>query len=252
MTYILYALYALLFAVIVMIPVSIFVIVYRYDGSKMVKVARRDTREQTIEAIQREHREGKNIIYVTAALAAAYIVARLLYPRMEPAYSTLAYAAVALVVSIVTWIGLSRQVNRDLHNLEEQINDNEAADEEARQKRQEERKVWEQQAAALNPQAEMLIQSALGTNYETWYKHDILRGRDVLANLETGVLFAQGQVIPFQEIMQVEKGTQKLKLITCNSSRPYVVIDFGALPINPATGLRYQDEVCLKIEQQIG
>mgnify|MGYP006392477917 FL=1 len=89
----------------------------------------------------------------------------------------------------------------------------------------------------------------MGDHYETWYQHDILVGRNVLANLEEGLLYAQGIVIPFAEIREVRHGRKDLKLITDSSTYPFITLDFGAIPINPATGNKYKDEIAERIEK---
>ncbi|MBQ6983541.1 MAG: hypothetical protein IJQ20_01300, partial [Paludibacteraceae bacterium] len=96
-----------------------------------------------------------------------------------------------------------------------------------------------------------VIKENLGDNYEIWYKHDILVGRDVLANLENGILFAQGVIVPLKEIMEVRRGRQDLKLVTTNSMHPFITIEFGVLPINPETGNKYMDEISEKLEKLI-
>ena len=91
------------------------------------------------------------------------------------------------------------------------------------------------------------ISKNLGDNYEVWYNHDILVGRNVLANRELELLYAQGVIIPFKEIMEVRPGRKDLKLVTSNSMHPFITIDFGALPINPETGNKYMDEIAEKL-----
>ena len=113
------------------------------------------------------------------------------------------------------------------------------------------REEWRKQAPVLNPQAEQEIKEALGDNYEVWFKHDILTGRNVLANMDDEILYAQGVVVPFKEIMEVLPGRKDLKLVTSNSLHPFITIDFGALPINPETGNKYMDEIAIKLQKII-
>jgi hypothetical protein len=51
--------------------------------------------------------------------------------------------------------------------------------------------------------------------------------------------------------MEVRLGRKDLKLVTSNSTYPFVTIDFGALPINPETGNKYMDELAEKIQALI-
>ena len=94
-------------------------------------------------------------------------------------------------------------------------------------------------------------QGIYGDNNEVWYQHDILVGRNVLANTENQLLYAQGVIVPFSEIMEVRKGRKDLKLVTSNSMHPFITIDFGALPINPETGNKYMDEIADRLEKII-
>lgn len=110
----------------------------------------------------------------------------------------------------------------------------------------------EKEAEELNPQAKAIIKENLGDDPEVWYKHDILVGRDILVNRELGLLYAQGIIIPFSEIMEVRQGRKDLKLVTSNSLHPFVTLDFGALPINPETGNKYKDEIEAEIQKIIG
>ena len=128
------------------------------------------------------------------------------------------------------------------------VNENEEHVREAAAQREQQREQWRKEAADLNPKAQAVIKEALGDDYETWYQHDILVGRNVLVNRELGKMYVQGIVIPVSEIMEVRQGRKDLKLVTSNSTYPFITIDFGALPINPETGNRYKDEIAQKIE----
>ena len=67
--------------------------------------------------------------------------------------------------------------------------------------------------------------------------------------MEEELLYAQGVVIPFREIMEVREGRKDLKIVTSNSMNPFINIDFGALPINPETGNKYMDEIAEKLHK---
>ena len=134
-----------------------------------------------------------------------------------------------------------------LRSIDDYIMENEEHVREAAAERERMRDEWKRQATELNPQAQAIIKENLGDNYEVWYNHDILVGRNVLANRELELLYAQGVVIPFKEIMEVRPGRKDLKLVTSNSMHPFITIDFGALPINPETGNKYMDEIAEKL-----
>jgi hypothetical protein len=138
-----------------------------------------------------------------------------------------------------------------LNAIDDYVNENEEHVREAIAQREQMREQWRRDAETLNPQALAIIKETLGDDYETWFQHDILVGRNVLANKEAGLLYAQGIVIPFSEIMEVRYGRKDLKLVTSNSTYPFVTIDFGALPINPETGNKYMDEIAEKIQSLI-
>ena len=112
-----------------------------------------------------------------------------------------------------------------------------------------EREQWRRDADELNPKAEAFVDELFGGNYEMWFRHDILLGRCVLANRELGILYVQGIVLRFNEIMEVRRGRKDLNLITTNSSHPFVTIDFDTLPINPETGNKDMDEIAAEIEK---
>ena len=122
---------------------------------------------------------------------------------------------------------------------------------EAAAERERKREEWKRQAPELNPQADRIIKEYLGDKYEVWYRHDILTNRNVLFNREDGVMYIQGVVLPVKEIMEVRPGRKDLKLVTSNSMHPFIIIDFGALPINPETGNKYMDEIAQKLEEII-
>jgi hypothetical protein len=51
--------------------------------------------------------------------------------------------------------------------------------------------------------------------------------------------------------MEVRHGRKDLKLVTTNSTYPFITIDFGALPINQETGNKYMDEIAEEIQKLI-
>ena len=153
-----------------------------------------------------------------------------------------------IIADLLILIGLRAKAKEYVAAIDEYVNANEEHVREAIAERARIRDEWRKEAPVLNPQAKAVIQKTLGDNYETWYQHDILVGRNVLANKELGLLYAQGVIIPFSEIMEVRQGRKDLKLVTSNSMNPFITIDFGALPINPETGNKYKDEIAEKIE----
>jgi hypothetical protein len=166
-------------------------------------------------------------------------------------YGTLAYPGVVIIADMLLLIGLRMRARDAMRMMDECVNANEEHVREALAERARIRDEWRRQAPELNPQAEAYIKETLGDNYEVWYRHDILVGRHVLANMENGLLFAQGVVIPFTEIMEVRPGRKDLKLVTSNSMHPFITIDFGSLPINPETGNKYMDEIAEKLAKII-
>ena len=158
-------------------------------------------------------------------------------------YGTLTYSGVIIIADVLLLVSLKINANKYLNLVDDYVNENEEHVREAAAERARMREEWKRQAPVLNPQAEAQIKEALGDNYEVWFKHDILVGRNVLANMETEMLYVQGVVIPFKEIMEVRPGRKDLKLVTSDSMHPFVTIDFGALPINPETGNKYMDEI---------
>lgn len=243
-----FLLYALLFVLIGLMLVSFFLVWHWYDARDRLKVVREATREQTIQAIRHSHMKCRILLYVSLILAVAYIPVPLF---MHEFYSTLVYPGVVIVADFLMLCGLFAK-NRDyIASIDEYVTANEEHVREAAAAREREREQWRKEAPELNPKAEALIKETLGDTYETWYQHDILVGRNVLANKEAGLLYVQGIVVPIAEIMEVRQGRKDLKLVTSNSNYPFITIDFGALPINPETGNRYKDEIAQKIEALI-
>ena len=152
-----------------------------------------------------------------------------------PNYSaTVAGPMADYIKSIDFYINLNEQY---VHKQEEEL----------RQKREE----WKRKAAESNPKAEAIIRENLGDQYEIWFKHDILTALNVAANTEKGILYAQGAIVPFNEIMEVHQGRKNLKLLTGNSLYPYIIMDFDVQAINPVTGLKYKEEIAAKIKQHM-
>lgn len=237
-------LYSLLFILIGLMLVSFFLVWQWFDARERLKVVREVTREQTMHAIRHSHNKCRILLYIGLFLAFAYIPIPF---YLREYYSTLVYPGVVILADLLILIGLRVKAKEYISVIDEYVNENEEHVREAAAQREQQREQWRRDAEVLNPQAMALIKESLGDNYETWYQHDILVGRNVLANTETGLLFVQGIVIPFSSIMEVRQGRKDLKLVTSNSSYPFITIDFGALPINPETGNKYKDEIAEKI-----
>ena len=237
--------YAFLFVIIGLMLVSFFLVWQWFDAKDRLKVVREVTREQTLHAIRHSHNKCRILLYIGILLALAYVPVPFL---LKEHYSTLVYPGVVVLADVLILIGLLVKEREYRAAIDDYVNENEEHVREAAAQREQQREQWRREAANLNPKAQELIIETMGDEYETWYQHDILVGRNVLANKETGMLFVQGIVIPFSEIMEVRQGRKDLKLVTSNSNYPFITIDFGALPINPETGNRYKDEIAQKIE----
>lgn len=241
-----FALMALMFVLIGLMLVSFFLVWHWFDAKDRLKVVREVTREQTMHAIRHSHNRCRWLLCIGILLALCYIPIPFILDRY---YNTLVYPGIVIIADSLILIGLRLKAKDAIASIDEYVNANEEHVREAAAERTRMREQWKRDAAVLNPQAQAQIKEALGDNYETWFKHDILEGRNVLANLEEGKLYAQGVVIPFSEIMEVRKGRKDLKLVTSDSMHPFVTIDFGALPINPETGNKYMDEIADAIEK---
>ena len=233
-------LYSLLFVLIGLMLVSLFLVWNWFDARERLKVVREVTREQTIHAIKHAHNKCRILLYISLLLALAYIPIPFL---LGDYFGTLAYPGVVLLADILMLFGLRSRAKSYLASIDDYVNENEEHVREAAAERERQREEWRKEAPALNPQAEKLIHESLGDDYETWYQHDILTGRNILLNREAGLLYAQGIVIPLSEIMEIRPGRKDLKLVTSNSMHPFITLDFGALPINPETGNKYMDEI---------
>ena len=241
-------LYALLFVLIGLTLVSAFLIWQWFDARERLKVVREVTREQTIHAIRHSHNKCRILLYIGLALAVGFIQIPL---ALQDYYSMLVYPGVVILADVLILFGLRARAKVYLNAIDDYVNANEEHVREAAAERERQREQWRRDAATLNPQAEAVIKEALGDKYETWFQHDILVGRNVLANVDEGILYAQGIVLKFSEIMEVRFGRKDLKLVTTNSTYPFVTIDFGALPINPETGNKYMDEIAAKLQTLI-
>ena len=241
-------LYSLLFVLIGLVLVSLFLVWHWFDARERLKVVREVTREQTMHAIRHAHNKCRILLYISLMLALAYVPIPLF---LHEYYSTLVYPGVVIIADLLMLFGLRARAKMYIASIDEYVNENEEHVREAAIQREQMREQWKHDAITLNPQALAVIKETFGDNYETWYQHDILVGRNVLANRELGLLYAQGIVIPFSEIMEVRHGRKDLKLVTTNSTYPFITIDFGALPINPETGNKYMDEIAELIEKII-
>lgn len=240
-----FTLMALMFVLIGLMLVSFFLVWHWFDASDRLKVVREITREQTIHGIRHSHNRCRILLGAGLFLALCYIPIPFMLDRY---YNTLVYPGVVILADTLILIALRIKVRDAINAVDDYVNANEEHVREAVAEVNRIREKWREEADVLNPQAKAQIVEALGDTYDVWYQHDILLGRCVLANIEAGLLYAQGVVIPFAEIMEVRKGRRDLKLVTSNSMNPFITIDFGALPINPETGNKYLDEIAEKIE----
>ncbi len=241
-------LYSLLFVLIGLVLVSLFLVWHWFDARERLKVVREVTREQTMHAIRHAHNKCRILLYVSLLLALAYVPIPIF---LHEYYSTLVYPGVVIIADLVMLFGILARAKMYIASIDEYVNENEEHVREAAIQREQMREQWKHDAITLNPQALAVIKETFGDNYETWYQHDILVGRNVLASRELGLLYAQGIIIPFSEIMEVRYGRKDLKLVTTNSTYPFITIDFGALPINPETGNKYMDEIAEEIQKLI-
>jgi len=243
-----FTLMALMFVLIGLMLVSFFLVWHWFDASDRLKVVRETTREQTMHAIRHSHNRCRLLLGIGLFLALCYIPIPFLLDRY---FNTLVYPGIVIVADTLILVGLRIKARDAIASIDEFVNANEEHVREAAAERARIREQWQRDAAVLNPQAKAQIKEELGDNYEVWYQHDILTGRNVLASYEQSKLYAQGVILDFKDIMEVRKGRKDLKLVTSNSMHPFVTIDFGALPINPETGNKYMDEIAELIEKII-
>lgn len=242
-------LHILLFVLLGWTLVSFFLVWQWFDARDRLKVVREITREQTIIGIHRSHEKCKKLIYIGLGIAIVFIMLPFLQHEY---YGTLTYSGVIIIADTLVLVGLNAVAKNYLNSVDDYVVENEEHVREAAAERERMRDEWKRQAPVLNPQAEAQIKETLGDNPDVWFKHDILTSKDVLANNEEELLYAQGIVIPFKEIMEVRKGRKDLKLVTSNSMNPFITIDFGSLPINPETGAKYMDEIGDRLGKIIG
>lgn len=238
----------LTFILVGLMLVSFFLIWRWFDAKERLKVVREVTREQTLHAINHAHNKCRILLAISFVLALLYIPLPLI---LHEFYGTLAYPGVVILADSLMLLGLRQRAKDSIAAIDECVNANEEHVREAAAERERKRDEWKRQAPELNRQAEAVIKEALGDNYEVWYRHDILTGRHVLYNPELQMLYVQGVVLPTKEIMEVRPGRKDLKLVTSDSMHPFIIIDFGALPINPETGNKYMDEIADKLAQII-
>ena len=243
-----YLIYTALFILIGLMFVSFFLVWHWYDARELLSVVRGGSRDETIRAIRRGHNKCRVLLLVGILVAAG--VACLPYVLRDFKEMEV-YPALVAVVDIVLLIILRVRTNKAIASVDDYIAENEEHVREAAAELDQKREQWRNEAAERNPVALARIKEALGDNYETWYRHDILLERNVLANTEEKILYAQGVVLPFSQIMEIRKGRKDLKLVTNNSMYPFVTLDFGKLTINPETGEMYKDEIAELIKRQM-
>lgn len=239
-------LYSLIFVLVGLMFVSFFLVWRWFDAGDRVKVVREVTREQTIQAVRHSHNKCRTLLYISLALALAYVPIPFI---IGDYYSTLPYPGVVILADALMLFALRFKSKNYLESIDDYVAENEEHVREAVEAREREREQWRKEAKEKNPEALEVVKEYLGDTYETWFKHDILVSRCVFANKELGLLYAQGIVIPFSEIMEVRHGRKDLKLVTTNATFPFVTIDFGMLPINPETGNFYKDEIAAELEK---
>ena len=243
-----FLLYAYVFVLIGLMLVSLFLVWHWFDARDKLKVVREATREQTLHAIRHAHNKCRILLYTSLLLALAYLPIPFLLGEY---YGTMAYSGVVILANLLMLFGLRSLAKRYIASIDEFVTENEEHVREAAAQREQQRDQWRREAPELNKKAMEQIKEIFGDDYEVWFQHDILVGRNVLANRELGILYAQGVVLKFTEIMEVRPGRKDLKLVTSSSLNPFVTIDFGALPINPETGNKYMDELAEKIQSMI-
>lgn len=241
-------LYLLIFVLIGLMLVSFFLVWHWFDARDKLKVVREATREQTIHSIRHAHNKCRILLYVSLILTLCYLPIPFL---LGDYYGTLAYPGVVFIADLLILFGLRSRAKSYIAAIDDYVTANEEHVREAAMQREQQREQWKREAKELNPKALAYIKETMGDNYEVWFQHDILVSRNVLANREEGLLYAQGIVLPFHEIMEVRMGRKDLKLVTSNSTYPFITIDFGALPINPETGNTYKDEIAAEIEKMM-
>ena len=190
-------LYSLLFVLIGLMLVSFFLVWQWFDARDRLKVVREITRDETIRAIRRSHNKCRVLLYIMLFLACAFITIPF---ALQGYYNMLAYPGVVLLADLLMLFGLRARAKMYMASIDDFINENEEHVREAAAERARVREEWKRQAPELNPQAEAFIKENLGDNYDIWYQHDILTGRNILFNEEAGLLYVQGVVVPVSEV----------------------------------------------------
>lgn len=243
-----FLLYALIFVLVGLMLVSFFLIWNWFDARNKLKVVREATREQTIHSIRHSHNKCRSFIVLSLILSILYVPIPFV---LDDFYGTLAYPGVVFIADILMLAGMRKRAKAYIASIDDYVNENEEHVREVLAQYEHQREQWAKEAPIQNPKTEAFINELFGGDYEIWFRHDILLSRCVLANRELGILYIQGIVIPINEIMEVRMGRKDLKLITTNSTHPFIVIDFEMLPINPETGNKYMDEIAEKIQSLI-
>ena len=233
-------LYSLIFVLIGLMLVSLFLVWHWFDARDRLKLVRETTREQTIHDIKHAHNKCRVLLYSSLGLAICYIPIPF---ALGMFYGTLAYPGVVMLADILMLSGLRKRAKVYIESVDDYVNANEEHVREVAAEFERQREEYRKEAPTLNPQTEAFVNELFGGSYELWFRHDILLNHCVLANRELGILYAQGVVLNFSEIMEVRPGRMDLKLVTSNAMHPFVIINFGALSINPETGNKYMDEI---------
>ena len=188
---------ALLFVLIGLMLVSFFLVWHWFDAKEQLAIARAHSREDTIGAIKRGHNKCRLLLCISLLLALAYVIIPF---TLRDYYNTLVYPAVVAVVDIIILIILRVKRNEYIGDIDEAIATNEEHVREAAEEKRRVREQWLKEAPQLNKIALQQIQQIFGdAGYETWFEHDILLSRNVLANTELGILYAQGVALSFSE-----------------------------------------------------
>lgn len=243
-----FVIYALIFVLLGLMLVSFFLIWQWFDARDKLRVARASTQDETIAAIHHSHNKCRVLLYVSILLVLCYVPLPFVLGEF---YGTLAYPGVVILADILMLIGLRSRAKSYIRSINFFVKENEEHVREEIEARIRERDEWKREAPQRNAAALEQVHAALGYDYDTWFRHDILVERSVFANEAEGLLYAQGIVLSFSEIMEIRQGRKDLKLITTNSLYPFVTIDFGMLTVDPETGYLYKDELAERLQKYI-
>ena len=243
-----FLLYALIFVLIGLMMVSFFLVWKWYDAKDRLGLARESSRDQTALEIRHVHNKCRVLLYISLALTLCYVPIPFILGEY---YGTLAYPGVVMLADALMLFGLRARTKHYLSSLNRVVAENEQHIREVQEEKERARAQMLKEAPELNKQAEKVVYELFGGDYELWFRHDILLSKCVLVNREMDLMYAQGTIIKLSEIMEVRQGRLDLKLVTSNSMHPFVVIDFGALTINPETGNRYLEEIGSKLGDTI-